>query len=107
MLKIRVTFVIRTFSLLYDNYWHKNCYFVQIEAADKQLRATRRFLDEQAREREMERDEEEKQIHFLQEQLKEREREKERDMRISSEVKHCFKFFHFFYVKNFLLHLQT
>lgn len=34
----------------------------------------------------MERDEASKQIRFLQEQLKEREREKERDMRISSEV---------------------
>ncbi|XP_018057885.1 PREDICTED: A-kinase anchor protein 9-like isoform X4 [Atta colombica] len=58
----------------------------QIEAADKQLRATRRFLDEQASEREMERDEAAKQIRFLQEQLKERERDKERDMRITSEV---------------------
>ncbi|XP_018308232.1 A-kinase anchor protein 9 isoform X3 [Mycetomoellerius zeteki] len=57
----------------------------QIEAADKQLRATRRFLDEQASEREMERDEAAKQIRFLQEQLKERERDKERDMRITSE----------------------
>ncbi|XP_050446961.1 A-kinase anchor protein 9-like isoform X3 [Cataglyphis hispanica] len=57
----------------------------QIEAADKQLRATRRFLDEQASEREMERDEAAKQIQLLQEQLKERERKKERDMRISSE----------------------
>lgn len=51
------------------------------------MRATRRFLDEQASEREMERDEAAKQIRVLQEQLKEREREKERDMRISSEVK--------------------
>ncbi|XP_011862266.1 PREDICTED: A-kinase anchor protein 9-like isoform X2 [Vollenhovia emeryi] len=57
----------------------------QVEAADKQLRATRRFLDEQASEREMERDEAAKQIRFLQEQLKERERDKERDMRITSE----------------------
>jgi hypothetical protein len=55
------------------------------------LRATRRFLDEQASEREMERDEAAKQICFLQEQLKEREREKERDMRISSEVKFLLK----------------
>ncbi|CAD1471579.1 unnamed protein product [Heterotrigona itama] len=58
----------------------------QIEAADKQLKATRRFLDEQASERETERDEAAKQIHVLQEQLKEREREKERDQRITSEV---------------------
>ncbi|KZC09212.1 Pericentrin [Dufourea novaeangliae] len=56
-----------------------------IEAADKQLKATRRFLDEQASEREIERDEAAKQIHILQEQLKEREREKERDLRITSE----------------------
>lgn len=60
------------------------------------MRAIRRFLDEQASEREMERDEAAKQIHFLQEQLKEREREKERDMRISSEVKFLFE-------KNFFL----
>ncbi|XP_067211849.1 golgin subfamily A member 4-like isoform X3 [Linepithema humile] len=65
-------------------YIHRVC-CKKIEAADKQLRATRRFLDEQASEREMERDEAAKQIHFLQEQLKEREREKERDMRINSE----------------------
>ncbi|KAL6263194.1 hypothetical protein P5V15_005994, partial [Pogonomyrmex californicus] len=65
-------------------YIHRVC-CKKIEAADKQLRATRRFLDEQASEREMERDEAAKQIRFLQEQLKEREREKERDMRITSE----------------------
>ncbi|XP_032673747.1 A-kinase anchor protein 9-like isoform X3 [Odontomachus brunneus] len=65
-------------------YIHRVC-CKKIEAADKQLRATRRFLDEQASEREMERDEAAKQIRVLQEQLKEREREKERDMRISSE----------------------
>ncbi|XP_029659532.1 centrosomal protein of 290 kDa-like isoform X2 [Formica exsecta] len=65
-------------------YIHRVC-CKKIEAADKQLRATRRFLDEQASEREMERDEAAKQIQLLQEQLKERERKKERDMRISSE----------------------
>ncbi|XP_076378058.1 uncharacterized protein LOC117226934 isoform X8 [Megalopta genalis] len=57
----------------------------RIEAADKQLKATRRFLDEQASEREVERDEAAKQIHLLQGQLKEREREKGRDLRITSE----------------------
>ncbi|XP_031829895.1 uncharacterized protein LOC116425825 isoform X3 [Nomia melanderi] len=57
----------------------------QIEVADKQLKATRKFLDEQASEREIERDEAAKQIHVLQEQIKEREREKERDLRITSE----------------------
>lgn len=66
-------------------YIHRVCHR-KIEAADKQLKATRRFLDEQASEREAERDEAAKQIHVLQEQLKEREREKERDQRITSEV---------------------
>ncbi|XP_043509217.1 pericentrin-like isoform X1 [Frieseomelitta varia] len=65
-------------------YIHRVCHR-KIEAADKQLKATRRFLDEQASERETERDEATKQIHVLQEQLKEREREKERDQRITSE----------------------
>ncbi|XP_006607658.1 A-kinase anchor protein 9-like isoform X9 [Apis dorsata] len=65
-------------------YIHRVCHR-KIEAADKQLKATRKFLDEQASEREAERDEAAKQIHILQEQLKEREREKERDQRITSE----------------------
>ncbi|XP_076276510.1 uncharacterized protein LOC143207205 isoform X3 [Lasioglossum baleicum] len=65
-------------------YIHRVC-CRKIEAADKQLKATRRFLDEQASEREVERDEAAKQIHLLQEQLKEREREKGRDLRITSE----------------------
>ncbi|XP_074102981.1 uncharacterized protein LOC141530035 isoform X4 [Cotesia typhae] len=58
----------------------------KIEAADKQLRSTRKFLEEQASEREIERDDAARQIQALQEYLKEREREKERDLRISSEV---------------------
>ncbi|KAG7207902.1 hypothetical protein KM043_009495 [Ampulex compressa] len=66
-------------------YIHRVC-CRKIDAADKQLRATRKFLDEQASEREVERDESAKQIHYLQEQLKERERDKERDQRITSEV---------------------
>ncbi|XP_043270421.1 A-kinase anchor protein 9 isoform X2 [Venturia canescens] len=57
----------------------------KIEAADKQLRGTRKFLEEQASEREIERDEAARQINSLQEQIKECEREKERDLRISSE----------------------
>ncbi|XP_054003067.1 pericentrin-like isoform X3 [Hylaeus anthracinus] len=65
-------------------YIHRVC-CRKIEAADKQLKATRRFLDEQASEREAERDEAAKQIQILQEQLKERERDKERDQRITSE----------------------
>ncbi|KAL2713201.1 golgin subfamily A member 4-like isoform X1 [Vespula squamosa] len=66
------------------SYIHRVC-CGKIEAADKQLRATRTFLEEQAAEREAERDESVKQINHLQEQLKEREREKERDQRITSE----------------------
>ncbi|XP_043671342.1 A-kinase anchor protein 9-like isoform X2 [Vespula pensylvanica] len=66
------------------SYIHRVC-CGKIEAADKQLRATRTFLEEQAAEREAERDESAKQINHLQEQLKEREREKERDQRITSE----------------------
>ncbi|XP_011314815.1 A-kinase anchor protein 9 isoform X3 [Fopius arisanus] len=58
----------------------------KIDAADKQLKSTRKFLEEQASEREIERDEAAKQIKSLHEQLKERERDKERDLRISSEV---------------------
>ncbi|XP_057326171.1 pericentrin-like isoform X3 [Microplitis mediator] len=57
----------------------------KIEAADKQLRSTRKFLEEQASEREIERDDAARQIQALQEQIKEREREKERDLRITSE----------------------
>ncbi|KAK0086003.1 hypothetical protein PV325_004077 [Microctonus aethiopoides] len=55
----------------------------QIEAADKQLRSTRKFLEEQASEREIERDDAARQIHALEEQIKEREREKVRDYRKS------------------------
>ncbi|XP_043495852.1 A-kinase anchor protein 9-like isoform X7 [Polistes fuscatus] len=68
------------------SYIHRVC-CGKIEAADKQLKATRTFLEEQAAEREAERDESVKQINYLQEQLKEREREKERDQRITSEAK--------------------
>ncbi|KAK0179009.1 hypothetical protein PV327_007836 [Microctonus hyperodae] len=58
----------------------------KIEAADKQLRSTRKFLEEQASEREIERDDAARQIHALEEQIKEREREKVRDLRKTSEV---------------------
>ncbi|KAK2581852.1 hypothetical protein KPH14_002317 [Odynerus spinipes] len=68
-----------------STYIHK-VYCGKIEAADKQLRATRTFLEEQAAEREAERDEAARQINYLQEQIKEREREKERDQRMTSEV---------------------
>lgn len=65
----------------------------QVAAADKQLRSTRQFLEEQAYEREAERDEAAIKIKLLQEQLKERERDKERDLRISSEVSQLYKLF--------------
>uniref|UniRef100_A0ABD2XID6 Pericentrin/AKAP-450 centrosomal targeting domain-containing protein n=1 Tax=Trichogramma kaykai TaxID=54128 RepID=A0ABD2XID6_9HYME len=52
---------------------------VKIEAADKQLRLTRKFQAEQADEREQERDEAAKQIQELQDKLREKEREKDRD----------------------------
>ncbi|XP_074102979.1 uncharacterized protein LOC141530035 isoform X3 [Cotesia typhae] len=68
-----------------DNRKEKEDLQQQIEAADKQLRSTRKFLEEQASEREIERDDAARQIQALQEYLKEREREKERDLRISSE----------------------
>lgn len=67
------------------------------------MRATRRFLDEQAGEREMERDEAAKQIQLLQEQLKEHERKKERDIRMSCEVKFFLESFNPLNVMIFLL----
>ena len=42
----------------------------QLEAADKQLRSTRQFLEEQAQEREAEREDWEKKLHLLQAQPK-------------------------------------
>lgn len=59
----------------------------QIEAADKQLKATRQFLEEQAFEREQERDEFTKEIEKLHAQLREREKEKNSYERVSKEVK--------------------
>ncbi len=44
----------------------------------------RKFQEEQAVERELERDEASKQIQMLQERLRDREREKDRDYRITS-----------------------
>lgn len=54
-------------------------YFTQIDSADKQLKSTRKFQEEEAIEREAERDEALKQIKVLQERLKEKERERDRD----------------------------
>lgn len=66
-------------------------HFVQIEAADKKYRATCQFLEEQASEREQERDEAQKQIAQLREQLREREKDRASCERVNSEV--CTGFF--------------
>lgn len=48
---------------------------IQIDAADKQLKATRQFLEEQAAEREQERDEFCKELEELKDQLRTKEKE--------------------------------
>uniref|UniRef100_A0A0K8V8Y3 Pericentrin n=1 Tax=Bactrocera latifrons TaxID=174628 RepID=A0A0K8V8Y3_BACLA len=48
----------------------------QIDAADKQLKATRHFLEEQAAEREQERDEFQREIECLKAQLRDKEKER-------------------------------
>lgn len=58
----------------------------QIEAADKQLKSTRQFLEEQAAEREQERDEFSRELGGLQEALKERERDRLECARQAKEV---------------------
>ncbi|KAK9719890.1 Pericentrin-AKAP-450 domain of centrosomal targeting protein [Popillia japonica] len=58
----------------------------QIEAADRKLRATCCFLEEQAMEREMERDESQKEIAALKEQLKEKDKDKETCELVTKEV---------------------
>ncbi|XP_059608935.1 pericentrin isoform X2 [Phlebotomus argentipes] len=58
----------------------------QINAADKQLRATRQFLEEQAAEREVERDEFTREIERLTGQLKERDKERSSHDRLVKEV---------------------
>ncbi|CAH0564692.1 unnamed protein product [Brassicogethes aeneus] len=57
----------------------------KIEAADKKYRQTRQFLDEQANEREAERDEAQKKIDMLQERLRERDRDRTSCQRYTSE----------------------
>jgi hypothetical protein len=59
---------------------------VQVEAADKQLRATRLFLEEQAAEREQERDEFLREIAKLQEQVRERDHDHSERERLIKEV---------------------
>jgi hypothetical protein len=48
---------------------------IQIEAADKQLKATRKFLEDQASEREQERDEYSKELDKLRDLVKEKQKD--------------------------------
>ncbi|XP_058465228.1 golgin subfamily B member 1 isoform X2 [Malaya genurostris] len=58
----------------------------QIEAADKQLKATRQFLEEQAAEREHERDEFVKEIEKLKSQLRDKDKDKVNVERVTKEL---------------------
>ncbi|XP_057661015.1 cytadherence high molecular weight protein 2-like isoform X1 [Diorhabda carinulata] len=58
----------------------------QINAADKKYRTTQKFLEEQAAERELERDEAQKKIDALYNQLRERDKEKINSVMVASEV---------------------
>lgn len=58
----------------------------QIAAADKQLKSTRQFLEEQAAERELERDEFVREIQRLTDALKVKERDSSLQDRMSLEV---------------------
>uniref|UniRef100_A0A1I8MQQ6 Pericentrin/AKAP-450 centrosomal targeting domain-containing protein n=1 Tax=Musca domestica TaxID=7370 RepID=A0A1I8MQQ6_MUSDO len=60
----------------------------QIDTADKQLKATRQFLEEQAIEREQERDEFIKEIENLKAQLRDKEKERSSYANASEEVEH-------------------
>ena len=64
---------------------------VQVDVADKQLRATRQFLEEQAAEREQERDDFLKEISKLQEQFRERDRERSEHEQLAKEVSQFYK----------------
>lgn len=59
---------------------------LQIAAADKQLRSTRAFLEEQASEREQERDEFNKELSRLREQLRDRDKDWTTKERFATEV---------------------
>lgn len=61
----------------------------QIDAADKQLKATRQFLEDQAAEREQERDEFVKEIEKLKLQLREKDKDKTIFERVTKEVSIC------------------
>lgn len=69
----------------------KFCIF-KIDAADKQLKGTRQFLEEQANERELERDEFLKEIESLKLQMKEKDKEKTNYERFNKEVLNDFFF---------------
>ncbi|XP_053688729.1 A-kinase anchor protein 9 isoform X2 [Sabethes cyaneus] len=58
----------------------------QIEAADKQLKATRQFLEEQAAEREQERDEFVKEIERLKSQMRDKDKDKVIFERVTKEL---------------------
>lgn len=66
---------------------------VQIEAADKQLKATRQFLEEQAAEREQERDEFVKEIERLKSQMRDKDKDKVIFERVTKEVSDWFSAF--------------
>ncbi|XP_012159828.1 pericentrin isoform X3 [Ceratitis capitata] len=61
---------------------------LQIDAADKQLKATRHFLEEQAAEREQERDEFLREIERLKAQLRDKEKERSTYENASKEAEH-------------------
>lgn len=63
----------------------------QIEAADKQLKATRQFLEDQAAEREQERDEFSKEIDKLRILVKEKDKDKSSQEGLVKEVRQRFK----------------
>lgn len=60
---------------------------LQIDAADKQRKATLNFLDEQAAEREQERDEFTREIERLKVQLRDKDKERQMHERIAKEVR--------------------
>jgi hypothetical protein len=68
---------------------------MQVEVADKQLRSTHQFLEEQAAEREQERDDFLQEIAKLREQVREQDHERTERERLAKEV--SFSFFFFFF----------
>jgi hypothetical protein len=66
---------------------------LQVEVADKQLRAKHLFLEEQAAEREQERDDFLQEIAKLQAQVREQDHERIERERLAKEVSFSFFFF--------------